>query len=132
MQLCNQLPDPALARRLSKLLSPRFFKALGDPTRIGLLVALASAGEARTVGEIASGRGVDLSVVSRHLAILRDAGVIKSEKRGKEVWYSIRALEVVQMLRDLADCVDACCVKPAHPAPNRLAPMKESKHVVRK
>lgn len=61
MQECNQCPVPMLVRLLSKLLSSRFSKALVDPTHIGgLLVDLASAGEARTVGAIASGHGVEL------------------------------------------------------------------------
>ena len=124
VQLNNRIPNPQLARRLEKLLSPRFFKALGDPTRIGLLVSLAASGEAQTVSDIASGTSIDMSVVSRHLAILREAGVIECEKRGKEVWYSIRAGAVVQMLRDLADCVDSCCVASSSPG---VTPSQRSK-----
>ena len=50
-----------------------------------MLIRLAEAGEPCTVSVVADGSGVDLSVVSRHLAILREAGVIQCEKRGKEV-----------------------------------------------
>jgi len=128
VQVNKIVSDSQLARRLEKLLSPRFFKALGDPTRIGLLVSLAASGQAQTVGEIARGSNIDLSVVSRHLAILREAGVIECEKRGKEVWYSIRATAVVQMLRDLADCVESCCPAPAPQTIAQRERRKEKKH----
>lgn len=94
---------------LQDLLSPKLFKALSDPRRLSLLIRLAEAGEPRTVGVVADGSGVDLSVVSRHLAILREAGVIKCEKRGKEVWCVVQTRAVVKILRDLANALEACC-----------------------
>jgi DNA-binding transcriptional ArsR family regulator len=94
---------------LQDLLSPKLFKALCDPRRLALLVRLAEAGKPCTVGAVADGSGVDLSVVSRHLAILREAGVIQCEKRGKEVWCVVQTRAVVKILRDLADALEACC-----------------------
>ncbi len=90
-------------------MSPRLFKALGDPRRVSLLLRLAELRGERTVGEIAEGSDVDLSVVSRHLGILRDVGVIRCERRGKEVYCSIEASKVVSMLRQLADALEKCC-----------------------
>jgi len=83
-------------------------------------VRLAGEGCACTVGQLADGSGVDLSVVSLHLAVLRDAGVITCEKRGKEVWCTVQAGEVAGLLRDLADALDACC--PAGPAVESATP----------
>lgn len=94
---------------LAGLLSPRLFRALADPTRLSLLVRLAEGREPCTVGQVAAGSGVDLSVVSRHLAVLREAGVITCDKRGKEVWCSVQTSAVAQILRDLADALDTCC-----------------------
>ena len=105
---------------LEDLLSPRLFKALSDPRRLQLFVRLAGEGCACTVGQLADGSGVDLSVVSRHLAVLRDAGVISCEKRGKEVWCTVQSGEVAGILRDLADALDACC--PAGPTEERPTP----------
>jgi DNA-binding transcriptional ArsR family regulator len=105
---------------LEDLLSPQLFKALSDPRRLQLFVRLAGEGCACTVGQLADGSGVDLSVVSRHLAVLRDAGVITCEKRGKEVWCTVRSGEVAGILRDLADALDACCL--AGPADEGTAP----------
>lgn len=88
---------------------PRFFKALADPNRVALLGRLAQAGRACTVGEIACCLPIDLSVVSRHLAMLRDAGILHAEKRGKEVYYEVRYDELVRTLRRIADAIECCC-----------------------
>ncbi len=61
------------------------------------------------VSHVARGSGVDLSVVSRHLAVLRDAGIIRCVKRGKEVQCEVQTGTVVRILRDLADALEACC-----------------------
>lgn len=94
---------------LTELLSPRLFKALADPTRLALLVRVAEARGPSTVSAVASGSDVDLSVVSRHLAILRDAGIIRCAKRGKEVLCMLNTEVVVPLLRDLADALESCC-----------------------
>jgi ArsR family transcriptional regulator len=94
---------------LTDLLSPKLFKALSDPKRLSLLARLAEQGGPRTVGEMAEGSGVDLSVVSRHLAVLRDAGILSCEKRGKEVWCVVQTNAVASVLRNLADAIEACC-----------------------
>jgi ArsR family transcriptional regulator, arsenate/arsenite/antimonite-responsive transcriptional repressor len=94
---------------LEDLLSPKLFKALSDPRRLSLLIRLAEAGEPCTVGVVADGSGVDLSVVSRHLAILREAGVIQCEKRGKEVWCVVQTRTIAKVLRDLAKALESCC-----------------------
>jgi DNA-binding transcriptional ArsR family regulator len=52
---------------------------------------------------------VDLSVVSRHLGILKKSGVLKAEKKGKEVFYSINSKELVKSLRSIADFIENCC-----------------------
>ena len=94
---------------LGSLLSPRLFKALADPKRVSLLVRLAEERGPCTVSQVAGGSGVDLSVVSRHLAILRDAGIIGCVKRGKEVWCTVQTTAVVDLLRELADALETCC-----------------------
>ena len=91
------------------MLSPKLFKALSDPRRLALLIRLAEAGEACTISSVADGAGVDLSVVSRHLAILRDAGVIQCQKQGKEVWCVVQTGALARVLRELANALEACC-----------------------
>ncbi len=86
-----------------------FFKALSDPTRLVLLACLAKCARPCSVSEVAECCSVDLSVVSRHLALLADAGVLEARKQGRTVSYSVRFREVTQMLRALADALDQCC-----------------------
>lgn len=104
-------PRQAAARksRLDALLDPDLFKALCDPTRVSLLACLAKCGRACSVGEVAECCSVDLSVVSRHLSQLADAGVLESTKQGRTVFYRVRFTGLSDKLRALADAIDACC-----------------------
>lgn len=63
-------------------------KALAHPTRLFLVEEL-SRGE-RCVCELTEMVGADVSTVSKHLALLRNAGVVQDEKRGTQVFYSLR------------------------------------------
>ena len=99
--------DPSVD--LAGLLSPEFFRALSDPNRITLLAQLCEQSEPSTVTETAECCAVDMSVVSRHLATLRDAGLIVGEKRGRAVYYSVDRAQLSATLRSMADAIDACC-----------------------
>ena len=85
------------------------FKALCDANRVAILADLAAAGVPRTVSQIAEPLPIDLSVVSRHLAMLREAGVLAANKRGKEVYYTVRYRGLAATLRSMAAAIDACC-----------------------
>ena len=96
------------AAGLERFLRPELFKALGDPTRVAVLRRLIFAAEPQTVSEIADCCGVHLSGVSRHLAALRDAGLVCAEKQGREVRYCLDCAAVTGTLRGLADAIDRC------------------------
>ncbi|HSM93972.1 MAG TPA: metalloregulator ArsR/SmtB family transcription factor [Anaeromyxobacteraceae bacterium] len=98
---------PTCCPTLRRWLEPTLFKALGDPTRLGLLVQLADGGGERTVSELGSCCDVDLSVVSRHLRLLRDAGVVEARKQGKAVLYRARGRALAAILRNLADALES-------------------------
>lgn len=95
--------------RIEELLNPRFFKALCDANRLSILSSIACCREPQSVSQLASCCPIDMSVVSRHLAILRDADIVEATKKGKEVFYSVQVGKVAKMLRDLADALEACC-----------------------
>ncbi|MGD9548379.1 MAG: ArsR/SmtB family transcription factor [Candidatus Krumholzibacteriia bacterium] len=63
------------------------FKALGHPTRLAIVDMLA--GGERCVCEIDEYIDADMSTVSRHLAVLRNVGILSSEKRGNQVFYRL-------------------------------------------
>ena len=57
------------------------FHALSDPTRRGMLATLASS--PRRLGELAQPTGLRLPTVMRHLAVLEEAGMVRSWKEGR-------------------------------------------------
>jgi len=75
-------------------------KALAHPVRLLLLEEL-ERGE-RCVCELHELAGGDFSTVSKHLALLRRAGFVQSEKRGLQVYYRLSPV----CLRRLLACID--------------------------
>lgn len=63
------------------------FKALGHPVRVKI-VAAATARE-RCVCELQEIAGRDISTVSSHLNLLKNAGILVCEQRGRQVFYSL-------------------------------------------
>lgn len=84
-------------------------KALAHPSRLRIAEELMK-GE-RCVCELKELVGADLSTVSKHLTLMRGAGVLTCEKRGLNIWYSLAC----DCLGDFLRCVD------------RLAPGKSCK-----
>ena len=66
------------------------FAALGDPTRITVLEAVAEAGPV-TATELAAALPITRQAVSKHLAVLRDAGLVAGERLGRETRYEARS-----------------------------------------
>lgn len=72
------------------------FKALGHPTRIHILELLRE-GE-RTVSDLQAGLGIESSVVSQQLALLRARHVVAGRKEGTSVFYRVVDENVFQLL----------------------------------
>jgi DNA-binding transcriptional ArsR family regulator len=89
-------------------LRPELFRALCDPNRLTLVARLASASGPLTVTEAGTCCGVHISGVSRHLAMLRDAGVIQATRQGREVRYELDCGALASALRQLADALEGC------------------------
>ena len=64
-----------------------FLKMMGDPTRIKMMCIM-SQGE-MCVQDIACALGMTKSAISHQLSGLRDSGIVKSRREGKNVFYSI-------------------------------------------
>ncbi len=78
----------------------RLFNALGHPLRLKILQKLRKG--PCCVCEITPHVGGEQSNVSHHLAILRNADIVRSEKRGLEVWYGVVRPQIFELL-DRAD-----------------------------
>ncbi len=77
------------------------FKALGSPARLTLVRTL-QRGE-RCVCDLVDAAGLGWSTTSKHLEILREAGVVASEKRGQQVFYRLELACVAEFIA----CLDA-------------------------
>ena len=65
----------------------RIFKALGHPSRLLMVDALREG--VKCVCELQALVGDDMSTISKHLAVLREAGVVSAEKRGTSIYYRL-------------------------------------------
>ena len=72
---------PAAWRRVA-----RIFVALGDSHRQRILLMF-DRGERLTVGEIVAASTLSRTAIAHHLRVLREAGVLRSEKAGREVYF---------------------------------------------
>jgi len=62
------------------------FSALGDATRRALFQRIAQGGE-QSVHALTEGSGVSQPMVSRHLAVLKKAGLVNNRREGRETFY---------------------------------------------
>jgi DNA-binding transcriptional ArsR family regulator len=76
----------------------RIFEALSSTVRRKILAYLAHA--ELTAGEIAARFEISKPAVSQHLAVLENAGLVKSDKRGQYVFYSLVQENLVNTLND--------------------------------
>ncbi|MEA3065864.1 MAG: hypothetical protein QOJ27_2316 [Sphingomonadales bacterium] len=65
------------------------FAALADPTRLALLERLAD-GAPRPIVALAAGRSLTRQAVTKHLAVLRGAGLVARRRAGRETIYALR------------------------------------------
>lgn len=83
----------------------RIFVALGDPHR-QRIVLMFEPGERLTVGQIVAASPLSRSAVAHHLKVLREAGVLRARKEGKEVWYETEPDAVRAALAAVLDYLD--------------------------
>jgi ArsR family transcriptional regulator len=69
----------------------KVFKALGEPVRLRLLSMIASADREVCVCDLTAAFDLAQPTISHHLKVLREAGLVNSERRGTWVYYSPRA-----------------------------------------
>ncbi len=93
----------------------KYFRGLGDPTRLRILELLRDEGEL-SVGELVERLGVPQPKVSNHLACLRWCGFINARREHRTVYNRIADKRVLKMLElahallsDNAEHVAACC-----------------------
>jgi DNA-binding transcriptional ArsR family regulator len=100
------------ARELDGIVESRLFRALCEPARIDILKLLTVNGRS-DIATIAGHSPQDRSVVSRHLALLRDAGFVRRQKVGRNVFFEMDGPAVVAQLEDVLErfrkLIPLCC-----------------------
>ena len=79
----------------------KIIKALAHPSRLVMVDALVD-GE-KCVCELTELVGSDISTVSKHLALMKEAGILEDRKMGQQVFYSLRCPCIVSFF----GCVEA-------------------------
>jgi DNA-binding transcriptional ArsR family regulator len=79
----------------------KILKAMAHPTRLFMLTELAD-GE-RCVCKLTEMVGADPSTVSKHLALLKNAGIVADDRRGAQVFYTLRT----PCLLNFLNCVES-------------------------
>jgi len=86
----------------------RLLDGIRDSARLEIIMLLGK-NNAMNVTEIASHFRISRPAISHHLKVLKDAGIVRSEKIGQEVFYRLDANRVVTGLRQIADMIENCC-----------------------
>jgi ArsR family transcriptional regulator len=83
----------------------KIIKAIAHPTRLFIIEEL-DKGE-RCVGELTEMIGADASTVSKHLSVLKNAGLVADEKRGNSIYYHLRVPCIMQFLGCVEDVLSS-------------------------
>ena len=90
--------SPAIRHRAPEPSS--LFAALGDPTRLALVRRL-SAGGALSVTALTAGTRISRQAVTKHLGVLARAGLVASERRGRERLWALAPGQIDEARRAL-------------------------------
>lgn len=82
----------------------RILKILGDTNRLG--IALSVGRESRSVTEIINATGLSQTLVSFHLRIMREADVVRTERNGPFIHYSLSDPSLLEALSELSQIVN--------------------------
>jgi DNA-binding transcriptional ArsR family regulator len=82
----------------------QMLKAIAHPMRLSI-VTLLNTGR-MTVTEIFEGLGVEQAVASHHLNIMKDRGVLTSERDGKHMFYALKHPNMMQIVHVIYDCCE--------------------------
>ncbi|TGL54059.1 ArsR family transcriptional regulator [Leptospira kemamanensis] len=97
---------------LNFVLDSKFLSALAEPSRIEVLKQVIRSGKA-DISELTKNLTIDRSVISRHLSILQEVGILEREKSGKHVYYELNPRVAIQKFRNilehLEELVAICC-----------------------
>jgi ArsR family transcriptional regulator, arsenate/arsenite/antimonite-responsive transcriptional repressor len=83
----------------------KIIKAMAHPSRLFIIEELSK--HERCVGELTEMIGTDVSTVSKHLSVLKNAGLVIDEKRANSIFYSLRCPCIIDFMGCLEDVLSA-------------------------
>ena len=83
----------------------KIIKAMAHPSRLFIIEELSK--HERCVGELTEMIGTDASTVSKHLSVLKNAGLVIDEKRANSIFYSLRCPCIMDFMGCLEDVLSA-------------------------
>jgi ArsR family transcriptional regulator, arsenate/arsenite/antimonite-responsive transcriptional repressor len=83
----------------------KIIKAMAHPTRLFIIEELNK--KERCVNELTDMIGADASTVSKHLSILKNAGLVADEKRGNSIFYSLRCPCIMEFMGCVEDVLSS-------------------------
>ncbi len=93
------MPDAPMSQLFDAL------KVIGESNRLQILMELGL--ECRPVTDIVNATGLPQTNVSFHLRILREAGFVRTERRGTFIYYCLDDPEMLRILHDLKEWLEA-------------------------
>ncbi|MCK4856701.1 MAG: winged helix-turn-helix transcriptional regulator [candidate division Zixibacteria bacterium] len=82
------------------------FKALGDETRVKIMLMLNT--RSRSVSEIVDFFNLSQPTISRHLALLKQAGLVAAKREGQQVIYSLDEKQLPESMSSFLASFDCC------------------------
>ena len=102
---CSMTDGSTILSREQLQKAAKLLKVVAHPIKLEILQILGDR-ESMDVSSLCAciGVGCEISMMSHHLSKMRDNGVLKSKKNGKQVFYSIADQSILKLL----DCMDKC------------------------
>ena len=99
-------------KEMAAAFDSKFFKTLSEPVRFEILKFIMTNGRS-DIGTIADNMPQDRSVISRHLTLMQDVGILTSEKENRHMYYEINGQTIIDKLKNITElirkCMSECC-----------------------
>ena len=112
MEDTKSLSRNEIAEELVEAFDSKFFRTLSEPVRVQILKFLMLNGRA-DVGTIAKNMPQDRSVISRHLTLMQEVGILTSQSENRHVFYEKNGRPFLEKLIAITEkigrCMKKCC-----------------------
>ncbi len=112
MEIENNINSAESVDEMLKNFDSKFFKTLSEPVRLEILKFLILNGRS-DIGTIAKNMTQDRSVISRHLNLMHESGILNCEKETRHMFYEINGTNFISKLEYITEliknCMETCC-----------------------